>query len=114
MNRADLGTDQHLDSTSVTETFEASSFNALCPFHARGSIPSAGRRIAFGSLLKSLIIYTYSSSPHHLHQLLPIDSQAVLRPSLNFCISNQHLATVCALCYVTPRWTKADVVFSLA
>ncbi|KAK2483132.1 hypothetical protein H9L39_04924 [Fusarium oxysporum f. sp. albedinis] len=27
----------------VTETFEASSFNALCPFHARGSIPSAGR-----------------------------------------------------------------------
>ncbi|KAL7766088.1 hypothetical protein ACKLNR_004004 [Fusarium oxysporum f. sp. zingiberi] len=35
------------------------------------------------------------NSVNHLlwSRLLPIDSQAVLRPSLNFCISNQHLAT---------------------
>lgn len=58
MDRADLGTDQHLDSTSVTETFEASSFNALCPFHARGSILSAGR-VSVNTLLSYCPFYSY-------------------------------------------------------
>jgi hypothetical protein len=58
MGRADLGTDQYLNSTSVTETFEASSFNALCPYHARGPILLSGQ-VSFNILLSNCPFHSY-------------------------------------------------------